>query len=384
MVNLTIGIGCVFRHVQSTTLRPSCRICRSAHRRFIKDIQVKRARIGLLGAGFVADVYMQSFRHVRDCDVAACFSQREERAREFAQMWKIPVHTISIDELIAQPDVDIIVVAVPHHLHASVVPKIAAAGKAVICTKPLGRNAAEARRCLDAVEAAGVWHGYAESQVFDPTTVRAKELADSGALGKVYWVRFREAHAQIHSFARDPETNGGGPMRGLGCHGVAAARWFFTAREPVEVFMWGDRLARDDVQAEDSAVTLIRFDDGSLGQVEVGWGHKAGLDVRAEIHGTDGYVSTDVTGETGMRAFTTSSAGYVIEKAGIDVGWTAPAPHEYITYGFHNAMDHLIHAYLEGRRPWQDFRDGLIDNAIIDAAYRSMESGVWQKIVIPK
>ena len=285
-----------------------------------------RATIGMLGAGFVANVYMESIRYVRDCDVAGCFSQDADNARQFAETWNIPYFTTSMDELIQQPDTDLIIVAVPHHLHADVIPKIAAAGKGVICTKPLGRSAAEARTCLDAVEQAGVYHGYAESQIFDPATVRVKQLADSGAIGKVYWVRFREAHAQIHKFARDPETNGGGPMRGLGCHGVAASRWFLDGREPVEVFMWGDRLARDDVQVEDSAIMLIRFDDGSLGQVEVGWNHKAGLDVRAEIHGTDGYVSTDVTGETGIHAFTTQSAGYVVEKAGVDVGWTTPSP----------------------------------------------------------
>ena len=143
-----------------------------------------RAVIGLLGAGFLAKLYMQSLRFVRDCDVVACFSQREEAASDFAKEWDIANRTSSIDELIQHPDVDLVIVALPHHLHATVVPKIAAANKAVICTKPLGRSAAEARQCLDAVEAAGVWHGYAETQIFDPATVRAKERADSGALGK--------------------------------------------------------------------------------------------------------------------------------------------------------------------------------------------------------
>lgn len=343
---------------------------------------MSRAKIGLLGTGFVADLYMQSLRYVRDCDVVACYSRSEEAARGFADKWDIPEHTTNLDALINNPAVDLVIVAVPHNAHATIVPKIAAANKAVICTKPLGRSAAEARICLDSVEKAGVWHGYAETQIFDPTTVRAKQLVDSGALGKVYWVQFREAHAQIHSFARDPETNGGGPMRGLGCHGVAAGRWFLAGRKPVEVFAWGDRLARDDVLTEDSALTMIRFDDGSLAQVEVGWGHKAGLDVRGEIHGTDGYVSTDVTGETGIRAFTMGSAGYVIEKAAVDHGWTAPATQEFMVHGFHNMMDHFVHAYLDGVKPWQDFHDGLIDNAIIDAAYRSMKSGIWEQLEI--
>jgi len=344
---------------------------------------MKVAKIGMLGAGFVSNIYMKALEFVRDHDVQACFSLEEDEAREFAQKWDIPEYTTSMDELIENPEVDLIIVGIPHYMHAPAIQKIAAAKKAVICTKPLGRSAEEAWQCLNAVEQAGVWHGYAESQIFDPVVVRAKQLVDSGALGKVYWVRFREAHAQIHKFALDPEVNGGGPMRGLGCHGVAAGRWFLSGREPVEVFAWGDRLAREDVQAEDCAITLIRFDDGSLAQIEVGWGHKAGLDIRAEIHGTDGYISTDVTGETGIRAFTIKPTGYTIEKAGVNHGWITPATQEFITYGFLNEMDHLIHAYLEGSKPWQDFQDGLIDNAIIDTAYKSMKSGIWEKLTIP-
>ena len=354
------------------------------NRKSDKDLMMGRAKIGMLGAGFISNIYMQSLRYVRDHDVMAAFSLHEADARDFAQKWDIPNFTDSMDELIEHPDVELIIVGVPHHLHATVIPKIARAQKAVICTKPLGRSAEEAKQCLDAVEATGVWHGYAESAVFDPAVMRAKQLIESGALGRVYWVRYREAHAQIHVFARSPELNGGGPMRGLGCHGVAAGRWFFEGKEPVEVFAWGDRLARDDVESEDSAITLIRFDDGSLLQVEVGWGHKAGLDIRAEIHGTDGFISTDVTGETGVRAFTVEPAGYTIEKAGIDHGWITLVPQEFITYGIHNEMDHLIHAYLSNSQPWQDFRDGLIDNAIIDTAYRSMQSRSWEKLVIPE
>lgn len=344
---------------------------------------MKRAKIGMLGAGFVCDLYMNSLKYVRDHDVVIVFSQYEHDAKAFAKKWGIPEYTASMDDVFQHGEVELVVIGVPHHLHVNAVSGAAGAGKAVVCTKPLGRNAQEARQCLQAVQSAGVWHAYAETEIFSPAMMRAKELADSGALGKIYWIRFREAHSQIHKFARDPELNGGGPLRGLGCHGVAVGRWFFGGAVPKEVFAWGDRIARDDVETEDNGIMLIRFEQGEMAQVEVSWGHKAGLDTRAEIHGTEGYVATDVTGVTGIKAFTIEPAGYVVEKAGLDRGWIFPVPDEAISYGFHNEMDHFVHAFINGEQPKQNLRDGLIDNSVIDAAYRSIESGHWEKVVIP-
>jgi predicted dehydrogenase len=159
------------------------------------------------------------------------------------------------------------------------------------------------------LERAGVWHGYAETELFVPAVRKAKEIVDSGAIGDVYWVRAREAHSAPHAYARDRELMGGGPLRGLGIQGVAVGRWFLGRGTPTEVLAWGDRLARDDVESEDSAVAIIRFADRRIAQVEAGWGHKAGLDVRTEIHGSNGYITTDHTDQTGIRAFAGHSAG---------------------------------------------------------------------------
>lgn len=336
--------------------------------------------IGLLGAGFVSTFYAEALRHVRDHDVVAVSSRSAENARAFGERWGIPRTTASHEEVARDPDVDLVVIALPHHLHVDAVRVAAAAGKAVLCTKPLGRNADEARACLEAVEAAGVWHGYAETELFVPAIRRASELARSGALGHVYWVRAREAHGTPHPHARDRERMGGGPLRGLGIHGVAIGRHFLGGGVPVEAFAWGARLVRDDVDGEDSALAMFRFADGRVAQVEAGWGHRAGLDVRTEVHGTEGYVATDHTSDTGIRAFTTGSAGYVVEKGTVDRGWVAPVPQEAWSYGYHAELDHFVHALLAGEQPLQTFRDGVIDNAAVDAAYRSMQSGGWEPI----
>jgi len=339
-------------------------------------------RIGVLGAGFVADFYLRSLEHVRGHEVTAISGQSQERATAMAARFGIPNVVQGVQDLVSRPDVDLVLIAIPHDLHVDAVTAAAAAGKALVCTKPLGRNADEARACLDAVEAAGVWHGYAETEVFAPGIVKAKQLVDAGAIGRVTWVRAREAHGSPHAHARDRDRMGGGPLRGLGCHCVAIGRWFLEGAQPAEVMAWADRLVRDDVTAEDSAVMLVRFDDGRMVQVEVGWTHLAGLDVRNEIHGSHGWIGTDETGSTGITAFAGRPAGYVMEKAGASQGWITPVPDEPWTYGYHAELDHFVDCFRRGVQPRQTLHDGFIDNAVVDAGYRSIVSRSWEPVVL--
>ncbi|VWX61650.1 conserved hypothetical protein [Burkholderiales bacterium 8X] len=338
-------------------------------------------RIAILGAGFVADFYLRALRYVRGHEVVVLMARSEEKGRALADRHGVADVATSVAAVVRRDDVDLVLVALPHDLHVEVVREITAAGKALVCTKPLGRNAAEAAEILRMATEAGVWHGYAETEVFAPGLVKAKELADSGAIGRVLSVRAREAHGHPHAHARIPERMGGGPLRGLGCHCVAIGRWFLGPdNHPVEVLAWGDRLCRQDVTTEDNAVAIVRFADGRMAQVEVGWTHTAGLDVRNEIHGSHGWIGTDETGSTGVHAFAGRDAGYVLEKAGARTGWMTPVAQEPWVYGYHGELAHFVECLQAGVAPRQTFVDGVIDNAVIDAAYRSIQSRTWEAV----
>ncbi|MHB1171231.1 MAG: Gfo/Idh/MocA family protein [Lacisediminihabitans sp.] len=339
---------------------------------------------GIVGAGFVSDFYMRALQHVRHQRVVAITSRNLDRAEQLSKRFAEGEALASVQELVEREDVDIVVVAVPQDAHLGVVRAAAAAGKAVICTKPLGRDSAEAAECFQAVAEAGVWHGYAETAVFSPAVVKAKAVVDAGGIGRVLSVRAREAHGSPHAHAREADRMGGGPLRGLGCHGVAVGRWFLQGAKPVEVMAWGDRLDRSDVSVEDNALMIVRFDDGRVAQVEASWTHVAGLDVRREIHGSNGWIGVDETGETGMRAFAGSGAGYVMEKAGSDTGWIHPVLDEPMAYGYHGEFDHFVSCFRAGIAPRQTLRDGVIDAAVVDAGYRSMRSRRWESVVVPE
>jgi len=338
-------------------------------------------RIAILGAGFVADFYLRALQYVRGHEVVVLMARSPDKGRALAERHGVPEVVGSVAEVVSRDDVDLVLLALPHDLHVEVARQVTEAGKALVCTKPLGRNAGEAAAILRMAREAGVWHGYAETEVFAPGLVKAKQLADSGAIGKVLSVRAREAHGHPHLHARDPERMGGGPLRGLGCHCVAIGRWFLGPdNPPVEVMAWGDRLYREDVRSEDNAVAIVRFADGRIAQVEAAWTHVAGLDVRNEIHGSHGWIGTDETGSTGVHAFAARDAGYVLEKAGASTGWMTPVAQEPWVYGYHGELAHFVECFAAGQAPRQTLADGVIDNAVIDAAYRSMRSRSWEPV----
>ncbi len=338
-------------------------------------------RIGLLGAGFVSEFYMQGLREVPGQQVAVVYSQTEERARNFAARWNIPRHTTRLEEAIEQGD--LAVIGLPNFAHKKAALAAARAHKPVVCTKPLARSGDEAREMLEAVEGAGVLHGYAETEVFSPAVMQARRLIESGSLGKVLTVRSREAHFGPHApWFWDPALSGGGALLDMGCHSVAAARYFFGKQDaPVEVLAWGATLLHK-TSAEDNAVALLRFSSGGLAQVEVSWTARGGLDLRNEIFGSEGAVFTDVTRGTPVRAFTRASAGYVVEKADADTGWVFPCVDEAGVYGYREEMRHFVECAASGARPRETFLDGYIINLILDGAYRSMRSRQWEKIVV--
>jgi len=341
-------------------------------------------RIGLLGSGFVADFYMEGLRDVPGTQVVANYSRSGERAKEFGRRHGVSHQYTTMEELCADEEVDLVVIALPNHLHLPATRVATAGGKALVCTKPLARNAAEAAEMVNLVRKAGVMHGYAETEVFSPDVMRARDMIESGAIGDVLTVRAREAHSGPHAaHFWDGETAGGGALLDMGCHTVEAARYFFGKENRIkDVFAWGATLVHHDkTKAEDNAVLLLRLEDGRTSLTEASWTAKGGMELRNEIYGTMGRIVTD-TSSTRIRAFIQQSAGYLMEKADADTGWVFPIPDEARVYGYHEEMRHFTQCFVEGKQPREDFVDGYIVNCVLDAAYRSMKSGRWDPVQV--
>jgi predicted dehydrogenase len=341
---------------------------------------MRPVRIAMLGSGFVAEFYMQGLANVNGHEVAVNYSRDTNRAREFASRWSIAESTADLDGLIARDEIDLYVIALPNQAHLPVSLALSKTRRNQVCTKPLGRTRDEARRMRDAAVASGAMHGYAETEVFAPCVVKAREMVESGGIGRVLWVRSRESHSGPHSpHFWDVTQTGGGALNDLGCHCIEAARFFFGKEDRItEVMAWGARLVHTEkTQGEDNALLLLKFASGGIGHCELSWTTKGGLDLRNEIHGSDGSIFTDVTRGTPVAAFTTKSAGYVVEKADIDFGWTRPLPEEAFAYGYQAEMRHFVECVRDRKTPRETYEDGYLVNCVLDAGYESMRSGRW-------
>ncbi len=342
-------------------------------------------KIAMLGSGLIGDFYTMALNRGRGRDtVELVYSRSAERGEAFKKRWGVPRSTTSIEEAVNDPDIDIVIVALPNHLHEEAIRLAAEAGKHILCTKPLARNAEEAKRILDIVKDKDIFTGYLEDLVYTPKSLVAKQSIKDGALGDILWVRSREAHPGPHSaWFWDEAKAGGGALVDLGCHTVEITRTFVGKdNRPVEVFCWADTLVHP-ITAEDNAVALIRYESGAIGQIEVSWAFRGGMDLRDEVAGTEGTIWLNHFLRTGFEMFTTGgTGGYVAEKAESTSGWLFPVGNEVNDLGYIDMFQDMFDAIDEGREPVETFYDGYVVNAIIDACFVSAKSGKWEPIEI--
>lgn len=339
--------------------------------------------IAMLGSGFIGRFYADSLQGYRSKDkIVSIYSRKEESAKKFATDYKVAFATNNLEAAIMRPEVEIVCISLPNNLHEEAVALCVKHRKAVMCTKPLGRNAAEAKRMMEMVEKAGIFNGYLEDLVYTPKFIKAWESVKSGALGRILWAKSRETHPGPHSeWFWDLEQAGGGAILDLGCHCVEIARTYIGKDiRPVEVMCWADTQVKP-IDAEDHAIGLVKYETGAIGQFEVSWTFRGGLDLRDEVMGSEGTIWTNSFLRTGFDMFTSGKgANYVAEKAETNSGWIFPVGDELNELGYNHMFMDMFGALEQKKAPRETFYDGYVVNAILDAAYVSAKSKKWEPV----
>ena len=183
-------------------------------------------RIGMVGTGFMGRTHSNAFRQVsqffdlphRPVLQAIC-ARSESAVKAFAETWGYASVETDWRALVARPDIDLIDIASPNDTHLEIALAAAAAGKMVMCEKPLGRSAAESRQMVAAVEAAGVanmvWYNYRRV----PAVTLAKQLIDEGRLGRIF--HYRAKFLQDWTMSKDLPQGGAGLWRLAGALGLS-------------------------------------------------------------------------------------------------------------------------------------------------------------------
>jgi predicted dehydrogenase len=248
-------------------------------------VSARALRWGLLGTARINRRVIPPLRTSAGSRLLAVASRDPARAAAYAREWGIERAHGSYEALLADPEIDVVYIPLPNHLHAEWAIRAARAGKHVLCEKPLALSVAE----VDAMEAAARHSGVVLAEAFmyrhHPQTLAVKEQVDGGAIGTVRFVRgtFSFPLGRPDDVRLRPEW-GGGCLRDVGCYPLSFTR-YLLGREPVEVF--GSQVLGPTGIDETFAGQLV-FPGGVLAQIDAGF--RSAFRTEMEVVGTEGTI----------------------------------------------------------------------------------------------
>jgi len=347
---------------------------------------MSKTKIALLGAGFIGDIHVESYRRfVPDAEVVAVYARNPERARSFAASHGIAQAFSDIERAIQESGCEVVDVCLPNFLHARAVIAAAQAGKHVIIEKPLCLTLEEADSMIAACRTNGRKLMYAEELCFAPKYERVRALAKEGAFGRIYMLKQAEKHSGPHTdWFYDVNQSGGGVMMDMGCHALAWFRWMLGGRPKalsVQAHMQTGLLHGHRTQGEENSVVIVEFEGGAVGVAENSWAKLGGMEDRAELYGTGGVCYADLFQGNSSLTYSEKGYGYAMEKAGSTQGWTFTMFEEAFNQGYPQELKHFIDCVRHDQEPLVTGEDGKAVLELIYAAYQAAGSG--KKVMLP-
>src|SRR5207249_1532839 len=318
-----------------------------------------------------------------EAEVVAIASPTPGNAAALAKRFRIPRVFTDYREMLRERDIEMVTIAAPNSMHAKMTRDIAAAGKHIVCEKPLAMTIAEGEAMIAAAKRNGVLLMYGEELLFTPKYLKAKEMADAGAFGKVYLIKQSEKHFGPHSpWFWDVSRSGGGALMDLGCHGIAFCYWFLGRPAIQSVYcQMGTYVHSDKTEGDDECHCILEFANGAVGIVENSWARRGGMDDRIEVYGENGVTYANFHMGNALPTYNENGYGYAVEKAPSTKGWSYPVFEELRNYGFPQEMAHFSRCARRKENPKATGEDGLIVMQAIYAGYAS--SGEGRKVQLP-
>ncbi len=343
-----------------------------------------KLKVGIIGSGFEADIHAASFQNMpEDGEVVAVASPTPGHAKELAGRYGIPRVFLNYREMLKEPDIEMVTITAPNRLHAQMTKDIAEAGKHVVCEKPLCMTMEEADAMIDVCKKQGVLLLYAEELFFTPKYVKAKEMAEQGAFGKIYQVKQSEKHFGPHAdWFWDVNSSGGGVLMDMGCHGIAFCYWFLGRPKIQSLYAhMGTYVHGDKTIGEDDSLCVLEFENGAVGIVENSWAKRGGMDDRIEVYGEGGVTYANLHMGNALPTYSEYGFGYAVEKAPTTKGWSYPVFEELWNYGFPQEMRHFVRCARGKEKPQATGEDGRVVMEALYAGYAS--AGLGCKVKLP-
>jgi predicted dehydrogenase len=387
----------------------------------------RRVSVAIVGTGFIAETRARTYAGVTGYEVrlVAAVSRERERGEAYAGRHGIADVYTDLERVLERTDVDVVDLCVPNYLHKPMTLAAAAAGKHVICSKPLtafdGASLAEdvepssiartkmlqvasdnASAMVEATHRAGVQLMYAENWVYAPSIAKADRLA-TAAGGAILEMRGGECHSGSHSpYSKRWRTAGGGALLRLGVHPIGAMlhlkrqeglrRWGRPIRPRTVVAEVGDLTQAPGFEAEEHhwigtgwvdvenwASAVLTFDDGTRGIIWASDAVLGGMESTLQVLMSNAHIKCNLSHTRLVEAFAPDASvfgsEYLIEKLETSAGWSPPAPDEDWAQGHRQMMQDFVGCVADGRQPLSDGSLGLDAVRTVYAAYVAAQEG---------
>ncbi len=375
----------------------------------------KPLNIGMIGYGFMGRAHSNAYTkvsHFFDLEytpvLKAVCARDAEKAKQFAAKWGYESIETDWKKLLERKDIDAIDICTPNNLHKEIAIAAAKAGKIILCEKPLAMDTAEGEEMCQAVEKAGVanmvWYNYRRI----PAVTFAKQLIDSGKLGRIFHYRANFLQDWTISadlpqggaalWRLDAAAAGSGVTGDLLAHCIDTALWLNGSIKDVtamtETFI-KERThtatgKKQEVKIDDACAFMCHFGNGSLGLFEstrYARGHKALYTF--EINGEKASIKWDLHDLHRLQWFDYSVEGPLRAWSSIHVTdgehpymskWWVPG----LAIGYEHSFVHQVADFLEGlatgKPAGPTFRDALETQKVCDAVLESAKEGKWKNV----
>lgn len=330
--------------------------------------KINPVKLGIVGAGAIAQAYAQACDHTPHVDLRAVADCRLDAARAMAEANQCAAFG-SAEEMLKEMDLDAALVSTPPATHADVCCTLLEGGLHVLCEKPLSIDSSSALRMVEAARANQAIFTMASKFRYVKDVATAKSLITSGVIGEV--VLFENVFAgrvdMTHRWNSNPAVSGGGVLIDNGTHSLDITRYFLGDLVDVQVIE-GHRI--QNLQVEDTVKLFARNKDDVLASIDLSWSVNKEQPYFLAVYGSAG---TLLVGWKESRY-----------RRSVDEGWTVFGNGYDKVDAFVNQLNNFAGA-IRGTEPLVVTpEDGLASVAVIEAAYRSMVKGSWERIALPE
>jgi predicted dehydrogenase len=324
-------------------------------------------RVGIAGCGYQGRVIAQAIASLDSLQVVAGADPDEAALEELMEHAPQAAHYAAVDDLLAQENVDVVVVATPHHLLYETALAAIHAGKHVLVEKPIGMDEKEAAQLEAAAGQAGICFLSGYSFRYLPAWQHVRVLLQAGAVGEIQAITGSIGTRPMDSGWRATPETGGGPLLYVGCHLVDQILWYLNDA-PVEVL--ANVRYRTDTKAEEIAAFQMRFARGATAQCVVSQNAK-GMFNPLTIYGTQGQISLRTTGffEYAVEVASVAPAADALPA------FVPPPPDDPRMIKHRAQLAEFVQVIRGGGQPAVTVSDGRRVLKVLDAVIKSSRTG---------